>query len=172
MFDNIRLQKIADTTRIVTVIDVKLSLRTDHVRLVPANDVTALVPVGTDGSSVLIEPIPEETPTVINAPIKKGEKVGRARIMYAQTEIATVDLVAAEDVNVNIFLWIVNIFKNVFTSPFFIVLAVLAIIVLAVYLISLYKNKSRRKKQHKKPKVYLSTSSSKRRRPPQNNRRR
>lgn len=94
---------------------------------------------------MLIEPIPEETPTVINAPIKKGEKVGRARIMYAQTEIATVDLVAAEDVNVNIFLWIVNVFKNVFTSPFFIVLAVLAIIILAVYLISLYKNKSRRK---------------------------
>lgn len=172
VFENIRLQKIADTTKIVTVIDVKLSLRTDHVRLVPANDVTALVPVGTDGSSVLIEPIPEETPTVINAPIKKGEKVGRARIMYAQTEIATVDLVAAEDVNVNIFLWIVNIFKNVFTSPFFIVLAVLAVIVLAVYLVSFYKNKSRRKKQHKKPKVYLSTSGSKRRRPPQNNRRR
>ena len=121
---------------------------------------------------MLIEPIPEETPTVINAPIKKGEKVGRARIMYAQTEIATVDLVAAEDVNVNIFLWIVNVFKNVFTSPFFIVLAVLAVIVLAVYLVSFYKNKSRRKKQHKKPKVYLSTSSSKRRRPPQNNRRR
>lgn len=172
VFDNIRLQKIADTTKIVTVIDVKLSFSTDHVRLVPANDITALVPVGTDGTSVLIEPIAELTPTVVNAPVKKGDVIGKARVMYAQTEIATVDLVAAEDVNVNVLLWVANVFKNVFTSPFFIIFAVLAVIVLVVYLVSLYKNRNRRRKSRKKPKVYLSTSSSKRRRPPQNNRRR
>lgn len=154
VFDNIRLEKVADTTKIVTVIDVNLSFSTDHIRLVPANDVTALVPVGTDGSSVLIEPIAEETPSCVNAPIKKGDVIGKARVVYAQTEITTVDLVAAEDVNVNVFLWVLNALKNVVTSPFFIVIAVIVAVVAVIYLVMLYKNKSRRRNARRKPKMY------------------
>lgn len=155
-FDNIRLEKIADTTKIVTVVDVKLSFDADHVRLVPANDVTALVPMGTDSGSVLIEAIPEETPTVINAPVKKGEKVGRARILYADEEIATVDLVAAEDVDVNVLLWLLNVIKTVATSKIFIIIAVIAVLLIAVYLIMLYK-RNREKRRRKKPRMYKNT---------------
>ncbi len=155
-FDHIRLEKIADTTKIITVVDVKLSFDTDHVRLVPANDVTALVPAGTDSGSVLIEAIPEETPTVINAPVKKGEKVGRARILYANEEIATVDLVAAEDVDVNILLWLLNVIKTVATSKIFIIIAVIAVLLVAVYLIMLYK-RNRERRRRKKPRMYKST---------------
>lgn len=151
-FDNIRLQKVADTTKIVTVIDVKLSFEADHVRLVPAQDVTVLVPVGTDSGSVLVEAIPEDTPTVINAPVKKGDVIGKARIKYADTEIATVDLVAAEDVNMNIFLWVLNCIKSVVTSKIFLIIAAVAVVVLAAYFVMLAKH-NKAKKRRKKPKM-------------------
>lgn len=125
-FKNIRLEKITDTTQIVKVVDVKLSFKTDHVRLVPKENINALVPSGTDSNSVLIEPIPENTPSVVYAPIKKGQVLGKARVLYADEQIATVDLVSAEDVSANIFLWILNLIKNIITSPIFIVAAVLA----------------------------------------------
>lgn len=153
VFKNIRLEKIADTTKIVTVVDVSLSFDADHVRLVPANDVTALVPTGTDGTSVLIEPIPELTPLKVKAPVKKGDVIGKARVLYAETEIATVDLVAAEDVKMNIFLWIFDLIKRIFTSPIFLVLLVLVIAFVAFKIYTGKKSK-KRKRSRKKPKMY------------------
>ncbi len=146
-FDNLRLEKIADTSKIVTVVDVKLSFDADHVRLVPANDVTAIVPVGNGEDSVLIEPIEEETPKSINAPVKKGEKVGTANILYAGTIIATVDLVAADDVKVNIFLWLVNAVKVVVTSPIFLILLAIAVIAFISYVYLMRKQTDKKMKR-------------------------
>lgn len=147
VFENIRLEKIADVSQIVTVVDVKLSFDADHVRLIPANDVTALVPTGSDEGSVLIQPIEKETPKQINAPVKKGEVIGKANILYADSVIATVDLVAAEDVSVNVFLWIFHAIKVVVTSPVFIILVVLASIIGISYLFMLRKQNEKNMKR-------------------------
>lgn len=148
-FKNLKLTKIADTTQIATVVDVKLSWNTDHVRLVPEKDVTALVPAGTDSTGVMLEIIPEETPTVLKAPIKKGDVVGKARILYAEQEIATVNLVAAEDVNMSVLLWIGNGIKSVLKSTVFKVIFAVIFAVLAIYifLIIRYNNAKKRRKK-------------------------
>lgn len=158
VFENIRLEKIADVSHIVTVVDVKLSFDADHVRLVPASDVTALVPTGNDENSVLIEPIKEETPKQINAPVKKGQVIGKANILYADSVIATVDLVAADNVKVNVFLWILHAIKVVVTSPVFIILALLAVIIAASYIIMLKKQSEKKMKRElgrKRPVMYM-----------------
>lgn len=151
-FDNLKLTKIADPSQIATVIDVKLSWSVDHVRLIPENEVTALVPTGTDSTSVMLEVIPEETPTAVNAPVKKGEVIGKARIMYAEQEIATVNLVAAEDIKVNPFKWILHGIKVVFTSVVFRVIFILAVIVLGIYIFSVIR-RNQNKKRRRKTKV-------------------
>lgn len=147
VFENIRLEKIADTSQIITVVDVALSFKTDHVRLVPANDVSALVPTGSDEGSVLIQPIEKETPKKINAPVKKGDVIGKANILYADNVIATVDLVAAEDVNLNVFLWVLHIIKLIVTSPVFIILVVLALVIFISYLLMLRKQNGKKMKR-------------------------
>lgn len=169
VFENIRLEKIADTTQIVTVVDVKLSFNTDHVRLVPAKDVTALVPTGTGKDSVMMQIIDEATPSVVNAPIKKGEVLGKAKILYADTEIATVDLVAAEDINANVFLWFFNLIKTVVTTPIFLIIAALVIAVIVIYIFINAGKKRKRRRSRRKPKMYKgarpsSNSTTKRRR--------
>lgn len=151
-FDNLRMTKVADTTRIVTVVDVRLSSDADHVRLVPETEVTALVPVGNDENSVLIEAIPEETPTTVDAPVKKGDVLGKARILYAGDEIATVNLVAAEDVDVSIFLYLGNGIVQLFHSTVFLIVFVLVLLVLAVY-IGLIIRHNRQKKRRRAPKT-------------------
>ena len=151
-FDNLKLTKIADPSQIATVIDVKLSWSVDHVRLIPEKEVTALVPTGTDSTSVMLEVIPEETPTAVNAPVKKGEVIGKARIMYAEQEIATVNLVAAEDIKVNPFKWILHGIKVVFTSVVFRVIFILAVIVLGIYIFSVIR-RNQNKKRRRKTKV-------------------
>lgn len=107
IFDNIKLKVVAEPTKIVTVVKVKHARKVDHLRLVPAENCVALVPDNVDSSSVSIEPIPETMPESVVAPIKKGEVIGKAIVKYANDEIARVDLVAAEDVELSYLLLIV-----------------------------------------------------------------
>lgn len=151
-FENLKLTKIADVTQIATVVDVNLSWSTDHLRLVPENDVTALVPAGTNTGGVMLQIISDETPSTIDAPVKKGEVVGRARILYADQEIATVNLVAAEDVKMSVLLWIGNIIKTIVKSTVFKIIFIVIILVLAVYLFLIIRY-NRRKKRRKNEKV-------------------
>ncbi len=150
-FDNIRLTKVADPLQIATVVDVRLSRSVDHVRLVPETEVTALVPVGNDETSVLLEVIPEETPQTVNAPIKKGDVLGKARILYAEDEIATVNLVAAEDVHLSLILFVLDGVKNIFKSTLFQIVFAAVVLILAIY-IGLIIRHNQKKKRRKAPK--------------------
>ncbi len=150
-FDNIRLTKVADPLQIATVVDVHLSRSVDHVRLVPETEVTALVPVGNDETSVLLEVIPEETPQSVNAPVKKGDVLGKARILYAEDEIATVNLVAAEDVHLSLILFVLDGIKNIFKSTLFQIVFIAMVLILAIY-IGLIIRHNQRKKRRKAPK--------------------
>lgn len=152
VFENIRLTKVADPTQIATVLDVNLSWNVDHIRLVPETEVTALVPVGNDETSVMLEVIDSETPNPVNAPIKKGDVLGKARILYAGNEIATVNLVAAEDVHMSVILYIGYAIKSVFQSKIFCIVFALVVLVLAIY-IGLIIRHNREKKRRKHPKT-------------------
>lgn len=151
-FDNLRLTKVADPNQIATVVNVELSWNVDHVRLVPETEISALVPIGNDATSVLLEVIPEETPETVKAPIQKGDVLGKARILYAEDEIATVNLVAAEDVQVSVLLFAGNAIKNVFKSTVFQIVFLLILLVVAIY-VGLIIRHNRLKKRRKAPKT-------------------
>lgn len=157
VFENIRLEKVVATTDIVTVIDVKLSMSTDHVRLVPANDITALVPVGTDSGSVLVQVIESETPSEVKAPVKKGDIMGKAKVLYADAELATVDLVAAEDVSVNVILLALDSLKKLITSPIFIIIVALILVVVVLHHMISGGSGKRRRRRRRKPRMYNGT---------------
>jgi len=166
VFENIRLEKIVNTTDIVTVVDVKLAFGVDHVRLVPANDVTALVPVGTDSGSVLVQVIESETPAQIKAPVKKGEVLGKAKVLYADTELATVDLVAAEDIKVSVILWALDGLYNIISSPIFIIIVAMILVVVVIHYFTSAnpRRKKNRRRRRKKLKFYNGTRTNNNRR--------
>lgn len=148
-FENIELTKITNTTDVVTVVDVEYNSKIDHLRLLPAEELSALVPLGTESGSLIVRPVESKTPKTVKAPIKKGDVLGKAEILYGEDIVATVDLVAAEDVDLNIFLFILGIIKTVFsTTVFKILFAIVAVLLIIYILLIIRKNriKAKRKK--------------------------
>lgn len=150
VFKNIKLTTVASTTQVVSVVDVDLSWDVDHVRLVPDKDVNLLVPTGNDAGSVMVEVIDEKTPKSIHAPVKKGDYIGQARIMYAGEQIATVDLVAAESINRSFILWTLYIIKTAVTSTVFKLILLVAAVLVVAYIVLLIRYKKRKKKKRKR----------------------
>lgn len=151
-FKNIVLTKVTNATDVVTVIDVKYNSKIDHLRLIPAEEISALVPSGTETGSLVIRPVENETPKVVKAPIKKGDVIGKAEILYGSDVVATVDLVAAEDVSLNVFLLIIGVIKDVFSTLIFKILFTIFLILLIIYILLIVRKnriKAKRKKIRK-----------------------
>lgn len=147
-FENINLVSVASATQIVAEIPVALSSAADFVRLVPAEEKFAMAPVGVDENAVLLEVIPESLPEEVLAPIKKGDVLGKARVLYAENEITTVDLVAESDISMNIFLYIGYGIRLIVSSVVFqLVLVVLVLVAVGYVALVLVANRKRKREQ-------------------------
>ena len=150
-FKNLKLKVVADPSDVVTVVNVNLSSKVDHVRLMPKEEVSDLIPTKVDSTGIFIEPIPETIPKNLEAPIKKGDVIGKARVMYAGKELRTIDLVAGENVNRNIFLYVGHLIKTAFKSTTVKIIAGVALLLLTFYIVVniLYSKKK------KKSRIYM-----------------
>ncbi len=146
-FDYIKLRVISDPKQTVREIKVNLSSSADHVRLVPANEITALVPAGIDSGNVQIVPIAQETKTEIDAPVKKGDILGKANILYAGASIAQVNLVAAEDISKSFVKVVEKSLISFLLSPIFLTLTMLFIALFLAYIFRAYLKNKKVKKQ-------------------------
>ena len=148
VFKNIELQSVASPEQIVAEVPLKLSFEKDYITLVPAEEVLALVPKGTDAGGVLIEPIAETLPDQIDAPVEKGQEIAEARVLYAGSEIARIKLVASESVSRNVLLYIGSIIKKIVSSLIFkIIASILAVLILAYVALFIYVNYKRRQRR-------------------------
>lgn len=148
-FDNIVLKKVTNTTDVITVVNVEYNWKVDHLRLVPAKEISTLVPTGTESGSLTVRVVESETPKTVKAPIKKGDVLGKAEILYGEDVVATVDLVAAEGVNRSLILWIWGIVKQIFSSIIVKLLVGLFAVLLIVYILLIIR-KNRIKAKRKK----------------------
>lgn len=146
-FKNLSYELIASTSLMVSEVKVNYSWKTDHMRLVPEKDIRALVPTGTNEGSVLIEPI--DKPDEVNAPIKAGDYACKAKIFFADSEIAEINLVYAESVSRNYLLFFLTMIKKLITNPIFVVLFIIAAASAVVYFVRLARiNASKGKKKN------------------------
>ncbi|NCC86946.1 MAG: D-alanyl-D-alanine carboxypeptidase [Clostridia bacterium] len=134
-FKNLKLKVVADPSNVVTVVNVNLSSKVDHVRLMPKDEISDLIPTKVDSTGILIEPIADTIPESLDAPIKKGDVIGKARVMYADKELRTIDLVAGENIDRNIFLYVGHLIKTAFKSTTVKIIAIVALLLLIFYII-------------------------------------
>lgn len=148
-FDNIRLKVVADRNQVVTSVKVNYGRTDEPLNLIPKEEVRALVPAALDPSGVLIE-ADENFPKTIDAPVKKGDVVGKANILYANEVIGTVDLVAEEDAGRSMIKYGASLVKKAFTSTVGTILMILALAacVLAVVFALVYKQYKKRETVH------------------------
>jgi len=139
------LQNIASSSDPVTEAPVGLGKDVDSVILNPAEDVSALLPVGFDKSLIKIE---SEVQPDIKAPVEKGQTLGSATFSYDGKEYAKVNLVAADSVRRSTWLFIMDKVLGLFSSVIFRI--VVGLLVLAVLAILIYGSMNRRRRHRRK----------------------
>lgn len=145
-FANLSYELVAPKNMMVAEVGINYSWKTDHVQLKPKEDFRTLVPTGTDEGSVLIEPI--NKPGTVNAPVKAGDVACKAKVIYADTEIATIDLVYSQSVSRNYLLYFWSLIVRLVTNKIFLTIFGLAVAAVAVYIgLVIRSNKVRRKKR-------------------------
>ncbi len=145
-FNNFEFKHVADGENPVSEVAVELSLDADFVPLYIENGFVSVLPNDADESTIIIKPILKST--TVDAPIKKGDVLGTAEIIYAEQVIGTVNLVAGENVSRSKLLVMVRAVKNFFTSiPMKLVYIAAAVAVVAFIVAIIVMNSGRTKKR-------------------------
>ena len=147
-YQNLRIREVANPSVYVGEAEVRLSREYDYVSLVPETTVTALVPTGVSAENVLIEPYSELTQTVVDAPVRKGDILGRAAIKYGGETIAEVNLVAAFDVQRSTVKYVGDLLlKMIRSKPFKLLLLLVFVVGLPLLVVIFIVIPARRRKK-------------------------
>jgi D-alanyl-D-alanine carboxypeptidase (penicillin-binding protein 5/6) len=149
-FDNLEIKPIVDVERVMDTVPLEMAWQKDTLQLVPKESLSALLPKDVELSSIdYVSQLPESVPT----PVQKGDVIGTATLSYANQELATVELVAAETVERSELLYYLQGARNVVTSKWFLIAISIFAFLFIVYLI-LSAMYNRRKKRRRKVKTY------------------
>ncbi len=133
VFSSFRVKTLVENGKIVAEIPLRLAMDKDFIKLMTNERFTALMHHTVDSSSVTIIP---EIPESIDAPVRKGDEIGEARLILSGEEIGRVGLLAAESVEASPALIVLEQVKGIVATfwfkfaVIFIVLAVFAYIIL------------------------------------------
>ncbi len=149
-FSNLAIQTIASKEDAATEITLEYAWNKDTLLLTPEDDCRTILPKDISPSSILAT---LNVPDSVEAPVKKGDVIGTVTYSYADQELTTVNLVAAESVERSELLKSAATVRDVITSGWFLAIAaVIAVLVAAYLVLALVYN--RKKKKLRKVKKY------------------
>ena len=145
-FNNFSFKKVANSTDPVCEMPVELSLDTDFVSLYFEKPFITVLPNGADDSTIVVKTkLNKES---VEAPVKKGQVLGTADIVYAEKVIGTVNLVAGNSVKESKLLIALKYVKGFFTSAYMkIVYGIIAAAILIFIILIIRLNFARIKKR-------------------------
>ena len=146
-FNNFEFKKVADNSNPVAEIGVNLSLDTDFVSLYIEKSFVSVLPKDADDSTISI--VTHLVGESVDAPIKKGDVLGTADIIYAEEVIGTVNLVSNEDVEKSTMLAALRAIKNFFASSYMKVVYVIIAAAILIFIIAVIKMNSKGSKKRK-----------------------
>ena len=147
-FNNFSFKEIADTKNPVYEMPLELAWDTDYLSLYVENGFVSVMPDDADESTIIIKPNVKPGQKV-TAPVKKGQVIATADIIYAEKVIGTVNLVSHDDIKANFFLSAWAKTKAFFSSAYMKILYIAAAILIIgfiVAVIALNYNKPKRRK--------------------------
>ena len=146
-FNNVKMKVIADDNYVLGEVGVNFGRGADYVGLVPKTSVATVIHEDLTIDDLTIK-LPDSFPETVDSPIKKGESVGKAQLMYKDVVVADVELVAFQTVKKN-YLWAMfNWIEGIATSKAFIVVLLIAVVVIIVLWFGT-KDQRKRKKRRK-----------------------
>ncbi len=148
-FDNLMLKTLLEETKSVSEVKVNLSKDKEYVLVRPATRVTRMVDVNIDPSSVILT---MDLPESVNAPVKAGDIIGKGIVTLMGEEVATVDLVAMQDVERSGLKMFTFVMGEVMSKPAVIIGTIVFVALLAFYAILsvMYNNYKRRRRRYRR----------------------
>lgn len=138
VYSNIRYRTVVVPTQTVTVINVTAGKDADTLRLVPESEISALVPANATPDSVKFTVIEGPADNKVAAPVKAGDIIAKAEVEYSGIKIATVNLVAANSIEMSFTGLLMTGISSVLSSKIFIiVVALLTLAAIVVFLLNL-----------------------------------
>lgn len=148
-FNNFSFKEVANSTEPVCEIPVELSLNTDFVSLYFEKPFVTVLPNEADSSTIVVKTHLKSEKT--DAPVKKGDVLGTADIIYAEQKIGTVNLVAGSDVEMSVLLKTLRSVKSFFGSFYMKLIYILAAVAVLIFIIMIIRlNISKIKKRRVK----------------------
>ena len=148
-FKNLELKPIINGQDSLGEIKLNYAWNKDKLLLVAEKNYSAMLPNNVSASSVIIT---KKIPDSVNAPIKKGQVIGTATLSYANEQLTTINLVAAESVERSEVLHTADTVKSIFTSGWFIAIVAIIILLVIIYIILalIYNRKKKNLRKVKK----------------------
>lgn len=141
-FNSLKFSTLFEEGEIISEVAVKNGKKADTVQLVADKKTNAIVKSSFDKSTAIIKIV--DKPEEITAPVKKGDVVCKADVIFGDETVATVDLVAAEDIELSTFLSIINSIKGFFSLTIVKVILIVAVLFAALYIILVINNVKKR----------------------------
>lgn len=131
-FNDFSFKEVANSTDPVCEMPVELSLDTDFVSLYFEKPFVTVLPNEADDSTIVVKT--HLKADSVAAPVKKGEVLGTADVIYAEQVIGTVNLVAGDSVKESKLLIALKYIKSFFGSVYMKVVYVLIALAVAIFI--------------------------------------
>ena len=156
-FDGLELKTVIDEKKPVCEIPIALAWDQDTVQLVPQGSFSTILPKDIESSSIDIK---TDIPETLTAPVLEGNIIGTATVSYANQELCTVNLIAAETVERSRMLYFLESAKKILHSQWMILAISIVVILFIIYIIitQIYNSKKKKNRQMKARKKRRSSS--------------
>lgn len=149
----LELNQVASSETPMREEKINLAWGKNSVQLVPEKNINAIVPKDFKESDIKVE---TKVPDSIDAPVNKGDVVGKAVVYYSgskvksKTKLAEVNLVSSETVERSGILYVLSVIQNILFSNWFIVVVAAIVVLLIIYIIisSIVKRRSRKRRRN------------------------
>lgn len=131
-YQNFQLKKVVSASMPIGEVTLKYAWNKEKLQYQPEQDISAILPNDVAASSVEVTP---NLPDAVEAPVKKGQVIGTATLTYAKQKLATVNLVASESVSRSEWVHSASTAQEIFTSPWFILIASIILLLVVIYII-------------------------------------
>lgn len=142
-FDTFKVKTLLEKGKNFGEVPLKLSWGKDFLRIMSAENFTALIPDAIESSSIQFG---LDLPEYVEAPVKKGDLVGQVRLILAEEQIGVVAVIAAEDAEVSralLLLQSVIAMTRTFWFKFAVILLTMLIVLYITLMIIRNRNKRR-----------------------------
>ena len=130
-FDNTEVTEVVRRGTPVSEITLKYASEKDYLMLYSSEAVPTIIQTKTGETPVIT--YQTEIPETVEAPVKSGQTIGTAKVYSDGVYIGDVDLIAMEDIDRSVFIYVMDKINNILTSTPAIICYALLLVMAAVY---------------------------------------